>query len=107
MTWLRRELLSRPYAADTVLAVCVYAMTLLAPGAPPPPGAEWHDPMRPLTAYDIALASVVCGALVFRRRRPHAVLAVTVTGFAAYAVIDGGRSALDLGSAIAMYTVAS
>ncbi|MDX3110911.1 sensor histidine kinase [Nonomuraea angiospora] len=107
LTWLRRELLSRPYVADTALAVCVYAMTLLAPGAPPPPGAEWHDPMRPLTSYDIALAAVVCGALVFRRRWPHAVLAVTLTGFTAHAMLDSGRSALDLASAVAMYTLAS
>ncbi|SEG75395.1 Signal transduction histidine kinase [Nonomuraea solani] len=107
MTWLRREVLSRPYAADTILAVCVYAMTLLAPGAPPQPGAQWHGGMRPLTGYDIALAAVVCGALVFRQRWPRAVLAVTVTGFAAYAVIDGGRSLLTLGPAIAVYTVAS
>lgn len=60
MTWLRRELLSLPYVADTILAVCVYAITLLAPGPPPPSGAEWRGQMQPLTAYDIALASVVC-----------------------------------------------
>ncbi|MEU6716321.1 histidine kinase [Nonomuraea sp. NPDC046802] len=107
MTWLRRALLSRPYVADTILAVGVYAMALLVPGPPPPPGAEWHARMQPLTAYDIGLAAVVCGALVFRRRWPHAVLAVTVTGFVAHTMIGGGRSLLDLGSAVAVYTVAS
>ncbi|MFI6787949.1 sensor histidine kinase [Nonomuraea sp. NPDC050383] len=107
MTWLRRELLSRPYVAETILAGCVYAITLLARGAPPPPGVEWHPPIQPLTADDIALASVVCGALIFRRRWPRAVLAVTVTGFAAYAMTDGGRSLLSLGPAVAVYTVAS
>ncbi|MEU7833681.1 sensor histidine kinase [Nonomuraea sp. NPDC049129] len=107
VTWLRQELLSRPYVADTILAVCVYAMTLLAPGPPPPSGAEWRGQLQPLTAYDIALASVVCGALVFRRRWPRAVLALTVAGFVVYAMIDGGRSLLNLGSAIAVYTVAS
>ncbi|MET7338205.1 sensor histidine kinase [Nonomuraea sp. NPDC005650] len=108
MTWLRRELLSRPYAADTILAVCVYAMTLLAPGPPPPtPGAEWHGPAQPLTAQDLALAAVVCGALAFRRRWPRSVLAVTVAGFVAYTAIGTGRSLLDLWPAIAVYTVAS
>ncbi|MER6951350.1 histidine kinase [Nonomuraea sp. NPDC000554] len=90
--------------ADTILAVCVYAMTLLAP---PPPGAGPHGQIQPLTTYGLALASVVCGALVFRQRWPRAVLAVTVAGLVAYVVIDGGRGPLDLGSAIAVYTVAS
>ncbi|MEV4112544.1 sensor histidine kinase [Nonomuraea sp. NPDC049695] len=106
-TWLRQELLSRPYVADTILAACAYAMALLAPGPPGPPGAEWPGRMQSLTGYGIALASVVCGALIFRRRWPRAVLAVTVTGFVVYVMIDGGRSPLDMASAIAVYTVAS
>jgi signal transduction histidine kinase len=89
---------------DTILAVGVYAVTLLAPLAS---GADRHAQMRPLTAYGIALASVVCGALVFRQRWPRAVLAVTVTGFVAYVMVDGGRSPLDVGPAIAVFTVAS
>ncbi|MBT2227103.1 histidine kinase [Nonomuraea sp. NEAU-A123] len=107
LTWLRQELRSRPYVADTILAVFLYASTLLTPDAPPPPGAMWRVQMQPLTAYSIALATIVCGALVFRRRWPRAVLAVTVTGFVAYLMVGGGRSPLDLALGIAVYTVAS
>ncbi|WP_345576268.1 sensor histidine kinase [Nonomuraea rosea] len=107
MTWLRRAFLSRPYVADMILAMCVCAMSLLARGGPPVPGAGWHSRTQPPTMYEIVLAAVVCAALVFRRRWPRAVLAVTVTGFVVNTMIDGGRSLLDLAPAIAMYTLAS
>nr|WP_214322779.1 sensor histidine kinase [Nonomuraea sediminis] len=90
--------------ADTILAVCVYAMTLLAPL---PPGVGPDGRIQPLTTSGLVLASVVCGALIFRQRWPRAVLAVTVAGFVASVVIDGGRGPLDLGPAIVVYTVAS
>ncbi|WP_433444447.1 sensor histidine kinase [Nonomuraea sp. CA-141351] len=105
--WLRQKLLSRPYVADTMLAACAFAMALVAPGPPVAPGAEWHGRMQHLTAHGIALAAVVCGALVLRRRWPRAVLAVTVAGFVTYDMIDGRRAPLDLAMAIAVYTVAS
>ncbi|HUR09333.1 MAG TPA: hypothetical protein VM347_42815, partial [Nonomuraea sp.] len=81
LTWLRQELRSRPYVADTTLAVFLFAATLLSPVTPLRPGQMWRDQTPPLTAYSIVLAAVVCGALAFRRRWPRAVLAVTVTGF--------------------------
>ncbi|MFD1537851.1 sensor histidine kinase [Nonomuraea guangzhouensis] len=89
------------------LAVFLYVVTLLTPGGPQPPGAMWRGQVQPLTSYDIALATVVCGALVFRRRWPRVVLAVAITGFVAYLVVAGGRSPLELGLGMAVYTVAS
>ena len=106
LTWLRQELRSRPYVADTTLAVFLYAAALLSPVAPQRPGEMWRDP-QPLTAYSIVLATVVCGALAFRRRWPRAVLAVTVTGFVAQLMVAGGRSPLDLALGFAVYTVAA
>ncbi|RCG32388.1 sensor histidine kinase [Sphaerisporangium album] len=64
--------------------------------------------MGPLTADTVALAAVMCAALVFRRARPRIVLAVEVGGVVLHQILGGGvRSPLDLIPAIAVATLAA
>ncbi|MEV0387043.1 histidine kinase [Nonomuraea sp. NPDC050643] len=110
LSWARRAPSARPYVWDAVLAAFVYLGTLLIPYAgrhgpplPPPPS----PPTTPPSAAAIVIGLLICGALLFRRRDPWAVLAVCVSGLVVYFALGGQRSMLDAGPVIAMYTVAS
>jgi signal transduction histidine kinase len=89
------------FAADGLLGVMVYAMTLVVPMVTRRSG------MGPLTLKAVLIGALVCGALAFRRRWPYGVLAVTTAGMAVYLVIGGERSPMMLATLIAVYTVTS
>jgi signal transduction histidine kinase len=92
---------ARPYIVDTALALAVYLTALLVPVRGTHPRLEVPD------ASTLVLGALMCGALVFRRRSPRAVLALCVAGTAAFAVMGAGRGALDMAVMVAVYTVAT
>ncbi|MFI6934311.1 sensor histidine kinase [Streptomyces sp. NPDC050287] len=97
----RQAARAHPLVVDGVLAAALYTASLLAPVLPGDP------PQRvPLTATVAVLAALACGALVFQRRWPIPVLAVT-TGIACVSMIVSDAQGVFLGApVIAAYTVA-
>jgi signal transduction histidine kinase len=89
----------RPSAFDIALAVVLYGMTLLS-------GYVGRHP-KELTAASAAFGTVVCAALIFRRRFPVTVLAVA-TGCALGAMfVDRATGPFLIGVVIAAFTVAT
>ena len=93
-----------PYRADGLLAVVLYAVTVIAL----PAGQHTRDwsYLNPLLV--LAVAGVpVFAPLAWRRRYPVAVLGIVVAGTIGYMVIGPVRGPILLGSAVAVYTVCS
>jgi signal transduction histidine kinase len=94
---------AHPYWTDGILAVALYVVMLVAPvwGHP----SEWSD-LDPSSV--LAVGGVpVFGPLVWRRRYPVAVLAVSVVGTLGIMVVGTVRGPILFGSALAVYTVSS
>jgi signal transduction histidine kinase len=96
--WLR----AHPLVADSVLAVVVAVVALL--GGPNPRDGVAVPESSPSSYLVLA---VVCVALVFRRRMPIAVWAVTVVAGVLEVWLDGAPDRVLLASMIAIYTVAT
>ena len=99
---------AHPYAADGLLALLLYAVTLLSIPANQTlqySAAAWSyfDPLTVLAIVGVP----VFAPLVLRRRYPVAVLAVSVAGTIAYMVIGPVRGPILLGATLAVYTVCS
>ncbi|WP_155058222.1 sensor histidine kinase [Streptomyces blattellae] len=95
-SWGRKRL----QAVDALLAVGVYATSLLVPVL------DGNSSTGPPTLRGAFFGAVVCASLVFRRRWPLAVLAVTALGAAGYLASGGDKSPLMPATMIAMYTCA-
>jgi signal transduction histidine kinase len=97
---LRGAVDGHPWAADAAVAALAYGVTLLTTlgGLRP-----WRG--QPGLA-ELLVAGVACGALVLRRRRPFAVLAVAAAGAVAYAGLSGARGWVLAAPLIALYSAA-
>jgi signal transduction histidine kinase len=95
----RREVAAHPVASDVALAAAVLLINLAQPGH-----TSGREPV-PLTPTTVALSIVACGALVFRRRWPVSVLAVTLVASLAYVVAAEVKSPIGLTVGIATYTL--
>jgi signal transduction histidine kinase len=83
-----------PVASDTALGALIYAGTLLTAG-----------PFRVSTAASLA-AALACGALMWRRRHPIAVLAVTTVGTAAFMASADAHGPAIAAPMVALYSAA-
>jgi hypothetical protein len=87
---VRRTARRHPFVCDGVLAVTVYGLALVASLM-----AHGYDE-GPLSVPTASVGALISGALVFRRRWPWAVLAVTTGGTALYLALGGVRGPLML-----------
>src|SRR4051794_27175877 len=95
---------AHPYAADGLLAVVLYTITVIVPTNDHTP-AEWSH-LNPRLV--LAVAGIpVFAPLAWRRRYPVAVLAVCVIGTLGLMYVGPVRGPILLGSALAVYTVSS
>ncbi|GAA1558370.1 histidine kinase [Kribbella sancticallisti] len=88
-----------PVACDHAIALTVLAINLLQPGA------NHGERQIELTFGRVVIIVIACGALVFRRRAPLVVLAITTAAAIAYAVTTEVKSPIALALACAIYTV--
>ena len=95
----RREVAAHPVASDVALAAAVLLINLAQPGH-----TAGREPV-PLTFTTVVLSVVACGALVFRRRWPVAVLATTLLASLAYVVAAEVKSPIGLTVGVATYTL--
>ncbi|MFJ9381130.1 sensor histidine kinase [Streptomyces sp. NPDC101455] len=97
----RQAARAHPLVVDGALAVVWYLAALLLPFVP-------GDPPRrvPLTATFAVLGALVWGLLVFRRRRPVTVLAVSMGVVCVSMIIWGVQLAFLVPPVVAAYTVA-
>jgi signal transduction histidine kinase len=93
---------AHPLAFDGALAALIYVASLVAPVR----GDDRPERVT-LSLGLVVAATVVCGALVFRRRWPVLVLAVTTTAVVITMVTVEARAAFVGGVIIAAYTVAT
>ncbi|MFE4454693.1 histidine kinase [Streptomyces sp. NPDC056796] len=103
----RRWLRGHPLAFDRGLAAAVLACMFCASFAEPNPG---HGPVLgagPPEPTSVLLMVLAAGALVLRRRRPMAVLAVTGLLTAVEFLLKDPPAPLVLSAVIALFTVAS
>jgi signal transduction histidine kinase len=100
-TW-RLAARAHPLLVDAILAAVIYVAILMAPARPE------EEPERiPLTTGVVVAATVMCAALVFRRRWPLPVLGVTATAVIAALLWSGSRPAFVIAVGVAAYTVAT
>jgi len=90
---------AHPLVADALLAVAVFVLVVFARD---PDAGTWAA----LPGFVLVVAALTCMALVFRRRHPIAVLALTMVGSVTAILLVGGRAALALSCLVAVYTVA-
>ncbi|WP_242587712.1 sensor histidine kinase [Streptomyces sp. MST-110588] len=100
---------AHPLAADSVLAVVLFAVTLVIAVTDPhgPNGPRYGA--RELTAPTVVLAAFACSSLLLRRRFPRSVLAFT-TALAVLELFAEGpvpRAPVACAAVIALYTLAS
>ncbi|GAA1530465.1 sensor histidine kinase [Kribbella lupini] len=88
-----------PVACDCAIALVLLVINLAQPGAAH--GQRQID----LTFGRVVIIVIACAALVFRRRAPLIVLAITTAAAVAYAVTTEVKSAIALAMACAIYTV--
>lgn len=90
-----------PVACDHAIALTVLAINLVQPGA------NHGDRQIDLTVTGVILIVIASGSLVFRRRAPLTVLAITLGAAICYAITAGVKSPIGLALACAIYTVIS
>lgn len=98
---VRRAVRAYPAAADAVLVVLLFTVSLLPMH---PPGGR---PPEPLTAGTVLLSLAGCGALVLRSRYPLAVLGGVSAVAAASLLAQQTRGFFVLAVGVAAYTVAT
>jgi len=98
--FVRAKARAYPFVVDAALAAFLFAGSLAASQ----PG---HEPDFVLTAPAVVVGALVCLALVFRRRGPLTVLALTTLGTVAEIIVTDGRTPYTAIVAVAAYTVAS
>ncbi|MEV2248837.1 histidine kinase [Streptomyces sp. NPDC049970] len=103
----RRWLRGHPLAFDRGLAAAVLACMLCASFAEPNPGHEPIFGARTPEPSSVLLMVLAAGALVLRRRRPMAVLAVTGLLSAVEFVLMDPPAPVVMSTVIALFTVAS
>jgi signal transduction histidine kinase len=91
---------AHPLAADIVMAVVLYALTLLAAATGPGFATGKALPVA------LALAGIAFGALLFRRRWPFPVLAVAMAAAEGYMALRRGEVWVQAAPIVALYTVA-
>ena len=91
---IRRAIRHHPYAADVAVVIAAYAAMLIT------------TPPERLHTASALTGLATCGALLWRRRRPFAVLAATVTGAAAYAMLTETHGFALAAPMVALYTAA-
>jgi signal transduction histidine kinase len=97
---LWRAARSHDLLLDGFLAGSIFIMILMA-------HRYGHDvDSGPLTPQIIVIGAISCAALVFRRRRPREVMAITVAGMTVYLALGGLRGPMTLAPMLAVYTVA-
>ncbi|WP_345008353.1 sensor histidine kinase [Streptomyces shaanxiensis] len=103
----RRHLKAHPMALDAALAVGVLACMVAGSFVDPhgKAGVTWT--FRTPDALSLVLIAVGAAALVFRRRAPVTVLAVTGTASVIESVTGDPRAPVAMSAVIALYTVAS
>ncbi|MEU9758542.1 sensor histidine kinase [Streptomyces sp. NPDC001834] len=103
----RRWLRDHPLAMDAALALVVLLVMLTVsfvhPGVPEGSGLAARSP----DAGDVLLMAVGAAALLWRRRRPMAVLVVTLVPSVVELLISDPPSPVVMTNAIALYTVAA
>ncbi|QKW06068.1 two-component sensor histidine kinase [Streptomyces sp. NA04227] len=103
----RRRLQAHPLVMDAALAAGVLACVVVGSFADPhgPHGPEWFTRVPHIPS--LVLTVIGAFALVFRRRTPMAVLAVTVTVSFVELVTGDPRAPVAMCAVVALYTVAS
>jgi signal transduction histidine kinase len=88
-----------PVAADVALALVILAINLIQPG-------DRHSGEQiDLTVTGVLLVVIAAGSLLFRRRAPLVVLAITMLAVTGYAITEQVKSPIGLALAAAIYTV--
>ncbi|MFE0253203.1 sensor histidine kinase [Streptomyces sp. NPDC059010] len=103
----RRHLKAHPMALDAALAVGVLACMVAGSFVDPheKDGVTWA--LRTPDALSLLLIALGSAALVFRRRAPMTVLALTGTASVVESVTGDPRAPVAMSAVIALYTVAS
>ncbi|WP_078662674.1 sensor histidine kinase [Streptomyces bicolor] len=106
-TRVRRHLEAHPMALDAALAVGVLACMVAGSFVDPhgKNGVTWA--LRTPDALSLVLIALGAAALVFRRRAPMTVLALTGTASVIESVTSDPRAPVAMSAVIALYTVAS
>lgn len=99
ITWLKEH----PVAADALLGVIVVALVLPGQWLTPPEseGIDYRDP----NVGGIFLALLASVPIIWRRRAPLTVLALTGTGAGLYEIFGFPTSVAPIGLLVALYTV--
>jgi signal transduction histidine kinase len=85
---------------DGFLAGSIFVMTILA-------HRFGHgDDAGPLTPQIVVIGAISCAALIFRRRWPRQVMAITVAGMMVFLATGGMRSPITLAPMLGVYTLA-
>ncbi|MFG2548667.1 sensor histidine kinase [Streptomyces sp. NPDC048581] len=103
----RRHLKAHPMALDAALAVGVLACMVAGSFVDPHEKADVTWGLRTPDALSLVLIVLGAAALVFRRRAPMTVLAVTGTLSLVESVTGDPRAPVAMSAVIALYTVAS
>ncbi|MFF7165094.1 sensor histidine kinase [Streptomyces sp. NPDC008086] len=104
---LRRHLKAHPLALDAALAVAVLACMVAGSFVDPHGKNEVTWALRTPDALSLLLITLGAAALVFRRRAPMTVLALTGTASVVESVTGDPRAPVAMSAVIALYTVAS
>ncbi|WP_443733652.1 sensor histidine kinase [Streptomyces muensis] len=104
---LRRHLEAHPMALDAALAVAVLACMVAGSFVDPHGKNEVTWALRTPDALSLLLITLGAAALVFRRRAPMTVLALTGTASVVESVTGDPRAPVAMSAVIALYTVAS
>ncbi|AZP17216.1 sensor histidine kinase [Streptomyces aquilus] len=104
---VRHQLKAHPMALDAILAVGVLACMVVGSFVDPrgPDGVTWG--IRTPDPLSLVLIGLSAAALVFRRRAPITVLALTGTFSIVECVTGDPRAPVAMSAVIALYTVAS
>ncbi|MEY9990764.1 signal transduction histidine kinase [Streptomyces sp. V4I8] len=104
---VRRHLKAHPMALDAALAVGVLACMVAGSFVDPHGKNEVTWALRTPDALSLLLITLGAAALVFRRRAPMTVLALTGTASVVESVTGDPRAPVAMSAVIALYTVAS
>ncbi|MET9973404.1 histidine kinase dimerization/phosphoacceptor domain-containing protein, partial [Streptomyces sp. NPDC006356] len=103
----RRHLKAHPMALDAALAVAVLACMVAGSFVDPHGKNEVTWALRTPDALSLLLITLGAAALVFRRRAPMTILALTGTASVVESVTGDPRAPVAMSAVIALYTVAS
>ncbi|WP_217209475.1 sensor histidine kinase [Streptomyces sp. AC550_RSS872] len=104
---VRRHLKAHPMALDAALAAAVLACMVAGSFVDPHGENEVTWALRTPDALSLLLIALGAAALVFRRRAPMTVLALTGTASVVESVTGDPRAPVAMSAVIALYTVAS